>query len=571
MLLLGLGSLVLYLAGAGGYDLLTDDEMRYAEAGRRMLSTGDWIIPEYNGLPRYQKPILFYWLQACFQGLFGSTVWAARLPSALAGTMLVLLVANLGRKLWGDAAGLWSGIVLAVMAEFVLLSRLVMTDIVLLLCLQAALGCFLMAQGDHPLARQTEAGSHSRQVPDRADLYYLIMYLAMGLGVLTKGPVAVALPAAILAPWLLARGEGTAALRRLRLGWGLILLAGVAGPWYLAAHILSGGEFTRHFFLTENLGRFTSNINPHPAPPLLYFVILLPSLMPWTGLLPLAVRAVFRTSWRSGRMAEAAPWLVLWQGVLVFTVFTLSGTRVWTYTAPILPAAALLIGRWIALHCPSRHGPARPLRPVLWSYLAAALLLATAAWLWPLAWLPEPIRDARLLELLRWLCLGLLAAAAALLVVESLLGSKAAVVGLGITAVGLYFFAVFAVVPRLDFLLREPVRQAARLIRQRPGAMIVTCHVHELGLNWLTGQRRVLHWRTHTRDDLHQLLEGDIPIFLLISPHRLPEYQGLRLHEWYRSRHFVLAANVPPDNPASDADDPSQTEGIALVRKGPAP
>src|SRR5262249_15545365 len=134
------------LAGAAGYDHLTDDEIRYAEAGRQMVESGDWIIPEFNGYPRYQKPILFYWLQAFAQGTLGRTPWAARLPAALAGTFLVLLVALLGKILWGQRGGLWSGIVFGVSVEIVLLSRMVMTDVVLLLFVQCGLACFYLAQ-----------------------------------------------------------------------------------------------------------------------------------------------------------------------------------------------------------------------------------------------------------------------------------------------------------------------------------------------------------------------------------------------------------------------------------------
>src|SRR5262249_34684416 len=62
--------LFLYSIGGAGYDLLTDDEIRYAEAGRCMVESGDWVIPQFNGYPRYQKPILYYWLQALAQLAF---------------------------------------------------------------------------------------------------------------------------------------------------------------------------------------------------------------------------------------------------------------------------------------------------------------------------------------------------------------------------------------------------------------------------------------------------------------------------------------------------------------------
>ena len=116
LLVLFIGCLVLYLASNQSYDLLTDDEARYAESGRRMVESGDWIIPEFNGYPRYQKPIFFYWLQALAQALFGSTLWATRLPTALAGTGVVLMTAALGKALWGPRAGFWTGVALATCA-----------------------------------------------------------------------------------------------------------------------------------------------------------------------------------------------------------------------------------------------------------------------------------------------------------------------------------------------------------------------------------------------------------------------------------------------------------------------
>jgi len=528
---LAIGCLGLYLVGASGYDLLTDDEMRYAEAGRRMVESGDWIVPEYNGYPRYQKPILFYWLQALSQAMFGTTAWAARLPTAVAGTLLVLLIASLARELWGYLAGVCSGVVLAVMAGVVLLSRMVMTDIVLLLFIQAALGAFYVAQLRHPSERRR---------------WYLAMWTALALGFLTKGPIAYLLPAAFLLPWLVVRGELLAVLREIRPAWGLAIALLVAGPWYVTAHLVTHGQFTHHFFITENVGRFLTNVNPHEAPPFLYFLILIPLTFPWAGLLPQVVRTAMTAPLR-GPFREAIPLLLLGQAVLVFVVFTLSRTRVWTYTLPMLPPLALLVGRWIAQKLANPSPADRPLRPASWAFFAVALLLAVGSGFVSADHLPEAVRHADLLfqvRLLAWLLVSL----SLLVIVTDYLGRLArSLTVLVVGTVVFYLTATFTVVPTVDELLREPVRQAARQICEQRANVVVTCHVHELGLNFLTGQRCILHWRTHKPEDLADLLEGPGRVFVLIDPGRWHEFEALPLHVWDWNRRFVLAANFPPD------------------------
>lgn len=535
------GCLVLYLTGASGYDLLTDDEMRYAEAGRRMVESGDWVVPEYNGYPRYQKPILFYWLQATAQGILGSSPWSARLPTAVAGTLLVLLMAAVAGQVWGQRAGWWSGVVLAVMAGIVLLSRMVMTDIVLLLFLQAGLGAFYVAQ--------------LREPPQRGP-WYLAMWTAFAFGFLTKGPIAYLLPFAFLVPWLAVRGELLATVRESRILRGLMILLIVAGPWYLAAHIVTEGDFSRHFFVTENLGRFLTNVNPHDAPPFLYFLILIPLTFPWAGLLPQVVRHALRQPLR-GPFRDALPVLLVWQAALVFVVFTLSRTRVWTYTLPMLPPLALLIGRWIADRVGNSSTDAKPMRPALWVFLTVALLLGIGSVFLRAEHLPDVVRDARLIWQIRLL--------AGLLVVLSLLAvltdqrhrMTATLTLLSLGALGFYLTAAFTVIPTVDELLRKPVRRAAEMIRRHRANVIVTCHVHELGLNFLTGERVVLHWRTHTADDLADFLRGPGRIFVLIASERWHEYEGLQLYVWDRNPRFVLAANFPPESllePAGNTD-----------------
>ena len=97
-LLLLFGSLLLSTVWVTWTPLVEVDETRYAEATREMIASGDWIIPHYNYMPRYQKPILYYWIQSVARLTLGSHEWALRLPSALIGIALTLLLHTFLRR-----------------------------------------------------------------------------------------------------------------------------------------------------------------------------------------------------------------------------------------------------------------------------------------------------------------------------------------------------------------------------------------------------------------------------------------------------------------------------------------
>src|SRR5919197_1969441 len=96
--------------------LLDPDEGLYASVAQEMWSRSDWIIPHVSGVPYLDKPPLSFWLTAATMWLVGPTEWAVRVWPALATLGTVLLVWRLGRRLYGDAAGLLAGFALATMA-----------------------------------------------------------------------------------------------------------------------------------------------------------------------------------------------------------------------------------------------------------------------------------------------------------------------------------------------------------------------------------------------------------------------------------------------------------------------
>src|SRR6478752_10531716 len=89
-------SLTLNLAGNGRVGLWDRDEPRYAECTREMRASGDYIQPRFNDLPRYQKPVLIYWLMLAGTAIGGDNPFGARLVSAIAGAASCLLVLRFG-------------------------------------------------------------------------------------------------------------------------------------------------------------------------------------------------------------------------------------------------------------------------------------------------------------------------------------------------------------------------------------------------------------------------------------------------------------------------------------------
>ena len=181
--------------------LIVGDESLYAAAAREMLERSDWIVPSFNYQPRYQKPILIYWLIGASYHALGVSEAAARLPSAAFGVLLCALVFALGRRLGGALTGLAAGLVMATNVATVGLSRVVMTDVILCAFTTAAITGFVFAESER------ERGGSGRKPT-------LLAFAALAGGFLVKGPVAVLVPALVWLPWLAWRGALGRFLRR---------------------------------------------------------------------------------------------------------------------------------------------------------------------------------------------------------------------------------------------------------------------------------------------------------------------------------------------------------------------
>jgi 4-amino-4-deoxy-L-arabinose transferase-like glycosyltransferase len=254
-----------------GIGLLGPDEPRYAQIAREMLARHDWVTPILYGHTWLEKPILLYWGEMLSYTVFGVSDWAARIPSAVAATLLVfgtfLAVRRIRREARLDAA-------LAVASSVLILgfARAAATD--MLLAAPFALSllawfCWYDAAFD--------TGYLGRR-PSR--LWLTLFYALNAVAMLAKGPVAPALAAFVLIAFCASQRNLRALIRTLD-PIGIAVFLAVAAPWYVLVQLRTP-EFFRVFFLEHNLARFGTNLYRHKQPFWYYIPVALVATLPWT-------------------------------------------------------------------------------------------------------------------------------------------------------------------------------------------------------------------------------------------------------------------------------------------------
>ena len=359
LLLLALAGLLL-LAGLGSVALTDRDEGANAEAAREMLARGSWITPMLGELPRFAKPALVYWLMAAGYGVLGVGETAARLPSAVAALLLVLVQYAFASWAFGRNVALRAGLILLLSLEYVVVGRMALTDATLAFWTTVAGYAFLRGWwGSPPRGR-----------------WYALAWIAAGLAALTKGPVGLLIPLGGVIVYLLVAGGVRQAWREawpLR-GLGLFIL--VAVPWYAVMFWLHGWDYAARA-RGETIGRIVRPVTGPGGTVLFYIPVLLVGFFPWSAFLPEAVGAGLRQARARARRSRAdavtvfaATWLLVGLGL-----FSVAQTRLPHYMLPLFPAAALLVAAaWPAV-------PSRLSRALLGGTGVALGVLVAAAWL----------------------------------------------------------------------------------------------------------------------------------------------------------------------------------------------
>ncbi len=339
--------LLLRLLTLGAYPLTDTTEARYGEIVRKMVELGDWVTPWFDyGVPFWGKPPLAFWLSALSAKVFGVTEFALRLPSFLLGLGMLGLVARMPCRHRGHDAALVAMLVLASGALFFVASGAVLTDTALAFAVTLAMAAFWRG-----VAHPTTHATRWRQ----------LLFVALGLGLLAKGPVALILVGAPIVVWTIAARRFWAAVRALPWHTGSALTLLITLPWYVLAEARTPG-FLQYFLVGENFLRF---VDPHWAgdlygsvhtqPKGYIWLLWLGAALPWSLLLPVVLIGLWRN--RHDRDKAPAPATVgidarMYRGYLLCfalapsLLFTLAGSVLWTYLLPAMPALALLVAEW---------------------------------------------------------------------------------------------------------------------------------------------------------------------------------------------------------------------------------
>ncbi len=330
--LLFLLSLFLFFYRLGALSLFDADEPAFAEAAREMLLSGDYITPHFNFQPRFDKPILLYWLIALAYKGFGIGEFAARFWSATFATGLAVSIYLFGRQVLSPRGALIAALAFATNIGTAILGRAAVTDMALAFFMTWALVCFFSAL----------------RAPDsRRGGLLRVAYPAMALAVLTKGPIGLLIPLIVIGLFVMVRGRGRSSLSRLGLLTGLPLFAVIVLPWYLLVLRANGWDFVQGFFVKHHLVRYAGVISGHRGPIYYFLPVVLLGFFPWTGMLPKAFGDLWRARERlRGDLTPREDLLLfawLWFGV-IFVFFSLSGTKLPSYIFPAFPALALLTG-----------------------------------------------------------------------------------------------------------------------------------------------------------------------------------------------------------------------------------
>src|SRR6266702_3021767 len=319
--LAGLRLLVLLAAVAlgwnlSGYRLLDPDEGRNAEVAREMAQSRDYLVPHLNGLPYLDKPIVYFAAAAGLVALLGPTETAARLPAYLATLATVALLAWFARRRWGEDAAWVVALAYATMVMPLAYARAAIFDSTLTLCTTAAILWFFEG-------------------------WSIAAWAAMGVGALTKGPIALAIPLLVVVPHALATGAPVRPLFRWR---GLAAFALVALPWFLAVSARHP-QFPSYVFVRETFQRMTTP-SFHRTAPFWYFLPIVPvAAFPWV--VPALARIDrWRDAWRARRdPAAREPLLLACWLIVPLTLLTLNQSKLPQYVLPLMPAFALAATR----------------------------------------------------------------------------------------------------------------------------------------------------------------------------------------------------------------------------------
>jgi len=332
--------IIIFILGLGTTGLVDETPPLFAAAARAMSESGDWLTPKVNGIFRFDKPPLIYWLMGFFYSLPKNETWdsfgtlSARLPSALASLFLMLMI--------GDTLFCWpqksdrqfltpivASLGFALSPLIIIWSRTAVSDALL----TGTLGISLL------LFWRRMASENNDQC--------ISAWVFLGFSILTKGPVAFILATLTITSFLFSQKDWKTLLSKINPKRGFLITILISVPWYILELIKEGKPFWDNFFGYHNFQRYTSVVNNHAEPFWFFLYIMILASLPFTPFLYHGIFKTFKDFLKSSKQSfnvtdtlytYSLCWLI---SVLIF--FSLSATKLPSYWLPAIPAASILI------------------------------------------------------------------------------------------------------------------------------------------------------------------------------------------------------------------------------------
>ncbi len=332
--------IIIFILDLGSTGLVDETPPLFAAAARAMSESGDWLTPKVNGIFRFDKPPLIYWLMGFFYSLPNNEIWdifgtlSARLPSALASLFLTLMI--------GDTLFCWpqksdrqiltpivASLGFALSPLIIIWSRTAVSDALL----TGTLGISLL------LFWRRMASDNNDQC--------ISAWVFLGFAILVKGPVAFVLVLLTITSFLFCQKNWKILLSKINPKKGFLITTLISIPWYILELLKEGKPFWDNFFGYHNFQRYTSVVNNHAEPFWFFIYIMILASLPFTPFLYHGIFKTFKDFFKSSKencnvtetlYTYSLCWLT---SVLIF--FSLSATKLPSYWLPAIPAAALLM------------------------------------------------------------------------------------------------------------------------------------------------------------------------------------------------------------------------------------
>lgn len=322
-----------FFINIGGNSLWDGNEGFYAEPAREVVESGNYLIPTYNYQPRFKKPPLATWIIAFSYQTLGVSEFAERLPIAIAAILTIWITYLLGKLIADKELGIISALVLSTMLKFMIYSRQYAGDIFLTLFISLTMLYFARAMLETERKKQ--------------NLYKLLAYLAMGLGMLDKGIVAIVVPMTMVGLFILLVRRWQL-IKLLFSPTGYLITVVVGASWYTMMYWKYGWDFIQVNIINETVKRYVTDELGGRA--IYYYVgVYFSETLPWSiFIIPAIIYWLKR--WKEEKLnisqeklKSFLPFLTIIWFIFIFIFFSLAIGKRAVYLVALYPPAAIII------------------------------------------------------------------------------------------------------------------------------------------------------------------------------------------------------------------------------------